>query len=180
MSYSIVGALALIINLIINRESFCSVKSKDIKSKADALFIIRYRQFLFVSCFYFLIDFAWGFLCEHHHIDKLFPVLYSDCVLYFIFMYLTMLTWMRSVVAYLNKKRRRSKILLAAVWFIFFLGLICLMINRFYPFIFSFNDKHEYVMESGRHIAFILQVVLYLVIAVYTFIIACHRWPSTR
>ena len=83
-----------------------------------------------------------------------------------------MLTWMRSVVAYLNKKRRRSKILLAAVWFIFFLGLICLMINRFYPFIFSFNDKHEYVMESGRHIAFILQVVLYLVIAVYTFIIA--------
>ena len=48
----------------------------------------------------------------------------------------------------------------------FLLGLIYLVVNRFYPFIFSFNADHEYVTEPGRHIAFVLQIAIYLVTTV--------------
>jgi diguanylate cyclase (GGDEF)-like protein len=172
MSYSIISTLALIINLIINRESFRTKKRLSGKSKTEPSFINCYRQFLFVSCCYFLVDIAWGILYEYHHVDHLFSVLYSDCVLYFVFLYMTILTWMRSLVAYLGKKRNRSKILLVSVWAIFFIGILCLIINRFHPFIFSFNEKHEFVVESGRYIAFILSIALYFVITIYMFYIA--------
>lgn len=109
---------------------------------------------------------------DHHEITALFPILYSDCVLYFLLMFMTMLTWMRSVVAYLDKKGRKSNLLLFVVWALFLLGLIYLMINRFHPFIFSFNEQHEYIPESGRHIAFILQIVLYIIVTFYMFFIA--------
>ncbi|MCR5268180.1 MAG: diguanylate cyclase, partial [Lachnospiraceae bacterium] len=46
------------------------------------------------------------------------------------------------------------------------------MVNRFYPFIFSFNAEHEYITEPGRHIAFILQIALYMVTSTYMFYIA--------
>ncbi len=144
MSYSIISTLALIINLIINRESFRTKKRLSGKSKTEPSFINCYRQFLFVSCCYFLVDIAWGILYEYHHVDHLFSVLYSDCVLYFVFLHMTILTWMRSLVAYLGKKRNRSKILLVSVWAIFFIGILCLIINLFHPFIFSFNEKHEF------------------------------------
>ncbi len=172
MSYSIISLLALILNLILNRESLINVKSRSGELKTEQKFITRYRQFLIVSNFYFIVDFGWGLLYEHHDIDALFPILYSDCVFYFLLMFMTMLTWMRSIVAYLDKKGRRSKVLLCAVWTIFTLALIYLMINRFHPFIFSFNEKHEYVTESGRHIAFILQIILYFMTTIYMFFIA--------
>jgi len=54
----------------------------------------------------------------------------------------------------------------------FTLGLIYLIINCFHPFIFSFNEEHEYIIESGRHIAFILQIALYLVTTIYMVYIA--------
>ncbi|MBP5385292.1 MAG: hypothetical protein J6Y57_10020 [Lachnospiraceae bacterium] len=52
------------------------------------------------------------------------------------------------------------------------LALIYLVINRFHPFIFSFNAQHEYITESGRHIAFILQIALYMVTTTYMLHIA--------
>ncbi len=176
MSYSIIGTLAFILNLIINRETLWNVRDTT-KAQSFALntgqkFINPYRQFLIVSNLYFLVDMGWGLLYEHHHIDSLFPILYCDCILYFLLMFTTMLTWMRSIVAYLNKHRRRSKILLFSVWSMFLLGLTYLIINCFKPFIFSFNEKHEYITEPGRHIAFILQIVLYMVATIYMFYIA--------
>ncbi|MBO4680174.1 MAG: GGDEF domain-containing protein, partial [Lachnospiraceae bacterium] len=151
MSYSIISLLALILNLIINRGAFKTVTkhSKDIKE--EQLASVRYSHFLVVANLYFVADLGWGLLYERHDIDWLFPFLYSDCVFYFLFMFMTMLAWMRYIVAYLDKKGRRSKALLYAVWSLFTIALINLIVNRFYPFIFSFNDKHEYVTESGRH-----------------------------
>ena len=72
-----------------------------------------------------------------------------------------MLSWIRYIVAYLDKKGRRSKILLYAVWSMFTLALINLMINRFYPFIFSFNAAHEYIPENGRHGTYIFLLAFY-------------------
>ncbi|MCR5356000.1 MAG: diguanylate cyclase [Lachnospiraceae bacterium] len=172
MDYSIVSVLALILNLIINHEAFryFRVRSKDQNPEQQA--VIRYNHFLMAANCYFIADIAWGILYEYHSVNVLFPFLYSDCVLYFIFMFFTMLTWMRYIVAYLDKRGRRSKVLLSAVWTMFSLGLIYLMVNRFYPFIFSFNEEHEYITEPGRHIAFVLQIALYMVTMVYMLYIA--------
>lgn len=172
MEYSLISILALIINLIINREAFRNARLCLPEQKAEQLAAIRYAHFLKAAILYFLADIAWGILYEYHSIPDIFPFLYSDCVLYFLSMFLTMLTWIRYVVAYLDMKRRRSKALLYAVWAMFTLALIYLVINWFHPFIFSFNAQHEYITEPGRHIAFILQIALYMVTTTYMLHIA--------
>ncbi|MCR5388671.1 MAG: GGDEF domain-containing protein [Lachnospiraceae bacterium] len=167
MAYSITSELALVLNLIINREAFKIADVRTGEQNEDRRAAVRYSYFLITANLYLLSDIIWGLLYEHHESDALFPFLYADSLLYFLLMFLTMLTWIRYIVAYLDTRGRRSKVMVYAVWCLFTLGLIYLIINAFYPFIFSFNENHEYIPESGRYIAFILQTVLYLATAVY-------------
>lgn len=167
MHYSIISILALILHLIINRRALKKAVVHDIPDEKGLKEARFYRHFLISMTCFFISDIAWGLLYEYHDIPALFPIVYSDAVFYFIFMFLTTLTWIRYVVAYLDKRRLRSKALLYAVWTMFVLGLLHLMINRFRPFIFSFNDKHEYIPESGRYIAFGLQIIIYMVTSTY-------------
>ncbi len=172
MFYAIISFLALILNLIINRDSLKNLRGHPGESTSEQKVTFRYNIFLIISCCYFFVDIGWGLLYENRHIDSLFPFLYLDCLLYFFFMFLTMLTWIRYIVAYLDRHDRKSKALLYSVWAMFLLALIYLIINFFHPFIFSFNEQHEYITEPGRHIAFILQIVLYLVTSTYLLYIA--------
>ena len=157
MFYSIVSFLALILNLIINRETL-----NNYGRAAN-----RYKYFLIASNCYFIADIAWGLLYDYRYLKELHLPIYIDCLFYFFFMFLTMLTWMRYIVAYLDKRRCRSKVLLYAVWTMFTLSLIFLIINFFHPLIFSINEENEYVIGTGRHIALILQISLYVVTSTY-------------
>ncbi len=180
MSYSIISLLALILNLIINWGALKNFRGLSIQDKSTQKINSRYSFFLIMANCYFITDIGWGILYEHHHIDALFPFLYLDCLLYFLFIFLTMLAWIRYIVAYLDKHGRKSKVLLHSVWIMFMLALFYLVINHFYPFIFSFNEKHEYVIEPGRHIAFILQTVLYIVTSTYMLFIAHRSYGGKR
>ena len=111
MSYSITSILALILNLIINRESLINIRNLSGRLKTEQKSVTRYRYFLITANCYFIVDTAWGLLYEYHYIKALFPVLYFDCLLYFLFMFLTMLTWIRYIVAYLDKHSLKSRIL---------------------------------------------------------------------
>ena len=172
MFYAITSFLAIILNLIINRDSLKNLRGRSGESISEQKVTFRYNIFLIASNCYFFADIGWGLLYENRHIDALFPLLYIDCLFYFFFMFLTMLTWMRYIVAYLYRHDRKSKVLLHSVWILFVLALIYLIINFFYPFIFSFNEEHEYIVEPGRHIAFILQIALYLLTSSYLLFIA--------
>lgn len=180
MSYSIISILALILNLIINRETLKNFKGRSRELSPDKKFNTRYRYFLVASNFYFLFDIGWGVLYEYRNVPGVFPILYADCVLYFLLMFMTMLTWMRSIVAYLDKNGRKSKILLYSVWSMFTLGLIYLVVNLFNSSIFLFDENHDYVTQSGRHIAFILQIALYMVTTIYMLYIAFKSKDSER
>ena len=180
MPYSIISIFALIINLIMNREAFRSITIRSNEQKTDKKANVRYSYFIIAADCYFVADIAWGLLYEYHETDAIFPILYIDCILYFFFMFLTMLTWMRYIVAYLDKRGRRSKALLYGVWSMFTLGLIYLVINYFHPFIFSFNEAHEYATESGRHIAFILQILLYMVTSSYMLYISRRSFGGEK
>ena len=136
MFYAIISLLALVLNLIINRDSLKNLRGRPGESISEKKVTFRYNIFLIASNFYFIADIGWGLLYEHHNIDSLFPFLYLDCLLYFFFMFLTMLTWVRYIVAYLDRHGRKSKLLLLSVWAIFILALIYLIINFFHPFIF--------------------------------------------
>ena len=172
MIYSMVPAVVLIINLILNLESMIKYGFLEKKQDKSHLVYVRYNQFVLAACCYFVVDGAWGILYEHHDIPQLFPAIYSLTVFYFILMLLSMLTWTRYIVAYLDKHGRRTKVLLYGVWTMFLAGVICLMANRFYHFMFSFNDAHEYIAGSGRNISFIFQIAFYAVISVYMLAVA--------
>ena len=180
MYYSCISILALILHLIINRDAVFKNAGLEEQEEAGRKVAVRYRYFLIAAILYYITDIAWGLLYEHHDISKLFPILYSDTVFYFIFMFLTMLTWARYVVAYLDKRRRRSRVLLFSVWALFVFGLICLMFNRFHAFVFSFNDRREYVPGQGRYIVFLLQIVLYMTVSAYMLYIASKTTGQER
>lgn len=172
MFYAITSLLAFILNLIINRDSIKNLRGRPGEAASDQKVTFRYNIFLIASTCYFIADIGWGLLYENRHIDSLFPLLYIDCLFYFFFMFLTMLTWMRYIVAYLDRHDRKSKVLLLSVWILFALALVYLIITFFHPFIFSFNEEHDYIVEPGRHIAFILQIILYLLTSSYLLFMA--------
>ena len=170
MSYSSTGLLALILHLLINRLPLKFQKNTDVLFNRNQDEVSRYSSFLWVVTLYYISDILWGILYEHHDVDALFPFLYSVTIFYFIFMFMSLLMWLRYIAAYLDKRHRKSRILLCTVWVMFIAGLIYLMVNRFHPVIFSFNEHHEYVAESGRHIAYMLQGVIYFVTSLYLLI----------
>ena len=172
MLYSAVGLLALVLNLIVHGESFKGVSFHHRDQNKQQLVFKRYTHFLMASNCYFVVDIAWGILDAHHEIPGLYPFLYLDTVLYFVFMLTTMLMWARYVSAYLDKGGRRSNALLHGIWTMFLFGLGCLVVNRFYPFVFIFTDSHVYTPQSGRHIVFAAQIAFYAVTSIYMLYIA--------
>lgn len=172
MLYSVLPALSLILNIMLNRDTLILVGSRksvsDRKKKAD----IRYSYFLLAANCYFFVDGTWGIMYEHHENPVLFPFIYSFTVFYFILMLLTMLTWTRFVVAYIDKGGRRSFILLLSVWTVFVIGAVSLIINRFYSFIFLYNDAHEYIELPGRYIVIFVQIAFYTVTSTYMLYVA--------
>ena len=81
MSYSIISLLALILNLILNRETLVNIRRTSGGLKTEQKFITRYRQFLIVSSLYLIVDIGWGILYDHHEITALFIliVFYTFC-----------------------------------------------------------------------------------------------------
>ncbi len=174
MLYSMVPASMVIMNLILNWDLIWTfgfrVKNGDEKNRVP----VRYNYFILTSNIYLLVDMTWGLLYEHCDVPQIFHIVYSLTVFYFLFMLLTMLTWTRYIVAYLNKSGRRSTVLLYGVWIMVIVGVVCLVLNRFFHFMFSYNEAHEYVGETGRNISFLLQIMFYAVISVYTIYVAHH------
>ena len=172
MLYSILPAACLIINLILNWELFKNYGFRTKKPDNLKRVHVLYNRFLLAADCYFIIDMAWGIFYEHKEVSEFFPLIYSLTVFYFLFMLLTMLTWTKYIVAYIGTKGRRSIVLIYGVWTMFVIGLICLMLNCFYHFMFSYNSAHEYIGETGRNISFLLQITFYIVISSYMIYVA--------
>lgn len=162
MNYSSVGALALILHLIINKE----LLKRDINSTGSVA-MIRYKQFLYGVLGYYITDILWGILYRMHII----PLVYADTVLYFALMVLTVVLWVRFVTEYLESKNRFAALIRGIGWAIFLFTIVYLIINFFIPIIFTFEGG-EYTALLGRYITLILQVLLYLLASLYTFFMA--------
>lgn len=172
MLYAITPAAVLILNLILNWELFTNYGFCAKKQDKRNLVQVRYNWFLLAACCYIVVDMTWGLLYEHKEVQAFFPYIYYLTVFYFMFMLLTMVTWTRYMVAYLDNSGRRSDALIHIVWALFIIGVACLILNRKYHLMFSYNDKNEFVGEVGRNISFFFQIAFYIGITIYMLLVA--------
>ena len=172
MLYAITPAGMLILILILNWELLANYGFLEKKQDAQNVVHVRYNWFLLASCSYLIVDMTWSLLYAHKEVQAFFPFIYYLTDLYFIFMLLTMLTWTRYMVAYLNKGGRSSRVLVYIVWALCIIGVVCLILNRFYHLMFSYNEKNEYIGEVGRNVSFLLQIVFYVAITTYMIYVA--------
>ena len=114
MLYSTVAALALILNTILNWDALRNVRFR-VGNQDKRLVYFRYGHFTLAANFYFLSDILWGLLYEYRNVPGIFPILYSDTVVCFIFMLATMLTWARYIVALRSGGRKKIKYMTAAI-----------------------------------------------------------------
>ncbi len=162
MYYSSVGALALIVHLIINYPAMkkpnltCSLARK------------RYRYFLFGSTVFYIADIFWGIFFAL----KITVLSYADTVIFFLSMVLSLLLWTGYVVAYLDRRGRFSSFLTVFGWAIFIFELSALILNFFYPVVFSFSSDGEYAPGHARYITLASQIMLFAVLSVYTLFVA--------
>ncbi|MCR5358174.1 MAG: hypothetical protein K6E63_12315, partial [Lachnospiraceae bacterium] len=163
MYYSSFGILAVIHHIIINYDALKNWKNEP---KEGAHF--RYSQFLNALLVFYVADLLWGFFEE----SSIRFLAYADTVVFFVMMALSVLLWTRYVVAFLDRSGMRSKSLLGAGWAIFAFVMLSLSVNFFYPFIFTFTQDMEYVPGAGRYILLAAQLIMFVLVSVYSLFVA--------
>ena len=159
MTYSIIGILATILLLIGNR---------DVLRKQDGSEYSRtrlcYRRFLLGVLVYYITDMLWGILDEHRLTDLQF----IDTTVYFIAMIATVVLWARYVVSYLDRKNFFERSLLLTGQAIFWVFLVFIIVNFFYPVYFWFDEQGVYHTGFMRHATLVAQIAMFLATSIYT------------
>jgi len=172
MYYSSIGLLSIIVIFINN---YYVLTGRE--SSARPLVEKRYRSFLYSVIFFCVADVMWGVLYDL----RIVPLVYSDTVLFFATMVLSVLLWTRFVVSYLNRDNFFSTVLTYAGWLIFCGELLCLVINVFVPILFRFDfSSGEYYPAFGRYATLTVQVVLFFATAIYAFYVTCNSEGKSK
>ncbi len=158
MAYSIVGIVAIFVHLIVNMDLFIKFKGRKPFSGQ------RYYVFFLLSVIAFHIaDGFWGFLYD----AKLFVPLYIDTTLFFVAMASSILLWGYFVYSYLGRK---NKVILYIGFGVFILQLIFIAINFEFPILFTVDKETcEYAAQPARYAVLAIQIVMYLLLAVFSF-----------
>ena len=172
MFYSSAGTLSIIILLIINKD----VLGKSSMKEVDPA-IRHYRSFLAAVLIYDLTDVLWGILYEHGMIT----LTYIDTMIYFIALAACILTWTRYVLAYLREEKNAfSKVLTAAGYIIFFFQIGMVVLNKFAPWMFWFDEKGVYHAGSARYFAMGIQMLMFMMSAIYALNVSLKSEGATR
>ncbi len=157
MTYSIIGILASVILLINNQDILR-------KSRAQTQVQRAYREFLMGVMAYYITDLLWGILDEHH----LTAILYADTVVHFAAMATAVMLWTKYVIEYLKGETRFEKMLLLVGRLFLLFELIVILINFFYPVLFSFDENGVYHAHIARYMTLGIQILMFLLTSVYT------------
>lgn len=159
MTYSIIGILAAIILVIINRDVLWKADGEALTSTQKS-----YRNFLYGIMAYYITDLLWGILESHH----MTAVLYADTVVHFIAMAAAVMLWTRYVIVYLDEKNRFGTILYYAGGVFLAFEVIVVTINLFHPVMFWFDDTGAYHAGFLRYVTLGIQIILFLMTSAYT------------
>ena len=171
MAYSSVAILALLVHVIINYDVLKNSYEK--KSKVSNKF---YRRFLFGIMAFFLSDAIWGILYE----AKLPLLIYTITVIYFAVMAISVFLWTKFVIEYLNEKNGFATFVSVFGWIYLLFDGVSLLVNFFYPIKFYFDSDGIYRTGITRHIALVIQILMFLISAIYVFTRAMRVSGKTK
>lgn len=162
MWYSVPGVIALLVILIID---FDVITRNRYKHNIPALG--AYRLFIFALLSFFIVDALWGVLDDFNN----YYLEYTVTVFYFLGLAFALFSWTRFVTRYVGKGRVFGHILNGFGYVFIAIMVVALIINFFYPIVFYFDTDGVYHAGILRYVAMIIQIVLFLFTAVYSFII---------
>ncbi|MBR0410480.1 MAG: diguanylate cyclase [Eubacterium sp.] len=160
MYYSAIVLLAVLILLIENQDILLNNKGAFEKTAWKI-----YRRFLFAVLAYYITDVLWGALGSL----KQGRLLFADTTVYFVAMATGVLFWTQYTVAYLEEKNWFGQTLI--VFGRILAGLITgiALLNNIMPVLFTIDSSCEYHALPARYILLAGQVVLLLLVSIYSF-----------
>ena len=170
MSYAATGLLAIVILLITNQDILWKGHEKEAPAHR------AYRFFLWSVLVYYITDTLWGAL----ETAGLYRLLYADTVLYFIAVAVEVLLWTRYVVLYLERRGDFGKLLPAVGQVFLAFDIAMLAVNFFVPVFFWFDANGDYHAGSVRYLTLGIQILLFLLTSVYTFLLLPRQERDER
>ncbi|MBQ6389104.1 MAG: response regulator [Mogibacterium sp.] len=171
MTYSIIGILAAMILLIINRDILWISDGRKLSQTQRT-----YCWFLMGILAYLITDMLWGILESH----RLTAALYVDTVIHFAAMAAAVMLWTRYVVSYLESRNRFGVFLSATGRAFLAFVLIALAVNLFQPVIFWFDETGAYHAGTVRYLILAIQILLFLLSSIYTIYMSRRSEGSVR
>ena len=159
MTYSIIGILAAMILLIINRDVLWP---RDRQAPAPTR--RNYRRFLLGVLAYYVTDALWGLLETRGQT----ALLYADTVVHFGAMAAAVLLWTQYVVAYLEGGNAFARLLHRAGQVFFGFEVAAILVNFFVPVLFRFDASGAYHAGPVRYVTLAIQILMFLLASVYT------------
>ena len=159
MTYSIIGILAAIILVIINRDVLWNLNVGG-KTQTQK----NYRQFLIGVMTYYVTDVLWGILDMH----RLTALQFVDTTIHFVAMVAAVMLWTRYVVSYLESDNRFGMLLYRTGRAFFGFELIVVVVNFFRPVLFWFDENGGYHAGSVRYVTLAIQILLFTLTSIYT------------
>ncbi len=169
MTYSIIGILAAVLLLIVNRDVLWPNRKLTATQR-------NYRLFLYGVMAYYVTDLLWGILEAKGWI----PALYADPVVHFAAMAAAVMLWTQYVISYLEGGSVVEKILHLTGRIFFILEIVAILVNFFYPILFRFDDGGSYHAGPARYATLMVQILMFLLTAVYTLRITVRSEGSVK
>ena len=171
MTYSIIGILAAIVLLIINRDVLHPDNYRDVTPSER-----NYRRFLIGVMAYYVTDLLWGILEAH----RLTALLYADTAVHFLAMAAAVMLWTRYVVSYLDEENTFGRMLTRAGQLFLAFEIIAVFVNFFRPVLFWFDAEGGYHAGLARYVTLAVQILLFLLTSIYTLWITSKTEGKTR
>ena len=159
MTYSIIGILAAIILVIINRDVLWKLHGD-----GDTRTRRCYRQFLNGVMCYYITDALWGILDAH----RLTALQFADTSLHFIAMVVAVMLWTRYVVSYLESDNKFGRLLYRTGQAFLAFEVAVVAVNLFKPVLFWFDAEGGYHASAARYVTLAIQILMFTLTSVYT------------
>ncbi len=158
MPYYIFSIVALAIHILINFETFFK--------KDSASSIGSYRVFLVSVAIFYISDILWGIFYD---LALRIPLI-IDAYLYFICMGTTVFFWTLFIIKYVRGSKITNNLLKIFSFGLLISEFVLLIINMFNPIFFNIESNSTFTPLPARTVIFILQIGMYLSIAIYSMI----------
>ena len=169
MTYSIIGILASMVLVIVNRDILWKEKNLSLNQK-------NYRRFLFGVLAYYITDLLWGILNDF----GLIPLLYADTVVHFAAMAAAVMLWTQYATSYLAGESRFEPFLIQAGRLFFAFEIIVIVLNFVQPVLFWFDSDGIYHAGLMRFVTLEIQILLFLLTSVHTLRVTSRSEGSMR